>query len=206
MAGFFTLFLAIQAAAPTSGVARPDDAILAAHRTACTDFQDVERARAQAVRDGWVAFDMPYNDRPGRWLSRRLGEYGEFPLRVAVDRLFTLRKTVAGRPLVLMLIDERYPGSERRVRQRMCLVRDYGATAQFDPAFVTRWTDRAPARIDNAFGDHLIWVPRLYGSSADERAGDETSIETGTTLTYISGSQTEERGLEIGSNIEDWAG
>ena len=183
--------LALFVAAPAADQAYPAAEVLDAYGRACERFDDVARARDRAVALGWEAFEADPSSEPGRSLAPARGELGETLVRTEVDRAFTLRRTVGSRSLFLVLVDQRYPDSERLVRNRICRVHDFDAPSQVDEAAATRWAGRAPdARVP--FLDAMMWEPGLMR---------ETSY---TSITFNGGDSIIAPGLEFASYLEDW--
>ena len=183
--------LALFAEAPVADPAYPAAEVLEAYGRVCERFDDVARARDRAVALGWEAFEADASSEPGRSLAQSGGELGETLVRIEVDRAFTLRRTVGSRTLFLVLIDERYPDSERLVHSRICSVHDYDAPSQIDENAATRWAGRAPdARVP--FLDAMMWEPGLMPGTSY------------TSISFNGEDNIVERGLEVASHLDDW--
>jgi hypothetical protein len=184
------LLQAAPAAAPY-----PAEEVLATFREVCGEFRNVRRARDRAIELGWIDYHDPA-DEVYRRVQERLHPDPNSVSGLVVDYAATLRRTVAGRGLILMLIDERYTRQERVQRGRRCALHDYHAPGGLDDAMLRRWAGRPDDGRDRVFGtaDLVVWEPGLFGRRA---------APTFTTVTYAPEGEILVRGLTITSQLEN---
>ena len=191
------VFAAMLPAQPTDAPAAagpyPEAEILALFSRTCSNVADVEGTRDRARELGWEPFDATASTILGRSIAQRKGKRGPGAQRIVVDRSYPFRRTIAGRELFLLILDERYPGSERRLRSRICSIYDYSAPGPISAGAARAWAGR-PADVHlDALGDIMAWEPGITGAS------------TATSLAFADGPPgLLDPGLELSSRFEDW--